>query len=82
MNKLKSCPFCGGEAYFKQTACGTVDNSSVKLQFSICCKKCDAHAPNAYGYIAINLSPDGELNIWHNDKNSAIDAWNRRAGKE
>lgn len=80
MDKLKPCPFCGGEAEFDQTAYGrTTDHSSVSLQFEIRCKKCGATAPNAYGYISINLSSNGELNIWHDDKNPAIDAWNRRA---
>ena len=82
MDKLKLCPFCGGEAYFEQTACGIIDNSSVRLQFAIRCRKCGASIPNTYGYIAINLSPDGELNVWHNDRISAIAVWNRRSGEE
>lgn len=82
MIELKPCPFCGGEADFIQTAYGTADNSSVRLQFAIRCKKCDASAPNACGYIAINLSSDGELNTWHDDRNPAIAAWNRRANAD
>lgn len=77
--KLKPCPFCGGEANVEQTTYGTTDLSSVRLQFAIRCKKCGATAPNANGYIAINLSSNGELNAWHDDRNPAIAAWNRRS---
>lgn len=81
MTELKPCPFCGGEARIEQTAYGTTDHSSVRLQFAIRCKECGASAPNADGYIAINLSSNGEVNIWHDDRSKAIAAWNRRADK-
>ena len=76
---LRPCPFCGGKARFEQTACGTTDASSCKLSFSIRCAKCSATAPNSYGYVAVNLSYSGDLNLWHDDRGSAIKAWNRRA---
>lgn len=82
MIELKPCPFCGGKAEFDQIARGTADNFSAKLDFEIRCKKCGATAPDAYGYIAINLSSNGELNVWHDDKSKAIAAWNRRAREE
>ena len=82
MEKLKPCPFCGGEASLEQTAYGTRDLSSVKLSFAIRCKKCGASAPKANGYISINLSSSGELNAWHDDRVPAIAAWNRRANDE
>lgn len=81
-NELKPCPFCGGEAIIEQTAYGTADLSSVRLSFAIRCKRCGASAPNACGYIAINLSNNGELNAWHDDRNPATAAWNRRANDE
>ena len=80
--QLKRCPFCGSKAKIEQTAYGTMDNASCKLSFSVRCTECDATAPNANGYIAINLSSDGSLNIWHDDRLKAIDAWNRRAGEQ
>ena len=82
MQNLKPCPFCGGKANIEQTAYGTADLSSVRLQFAIRCKKCGASAPNAYGYITINLSSNGEFNVWHDDRNPATAAWNRRASDE
>lgn len=80
--KLKPCPFCGGEASLEQTGFGTTEYCSVRLSFSIRCKKCGASAPNACGYIAINLLSNGELNAWHDDRNPAIAAWNRRASDD
>ena len=82
MENLKPCPFCGGEAAIDQTGFGTTEHSSVRLDFSIRCKKCGASAPNASGYMAINLSSNGELNAWRDDRNRAIAAWNRRANND
>ena len=79
MIELKKCPFCGGEAYVDQSECGKHDGASVGIRFSIRCKKCHSTATGAAGYIAINLSKTGELNIWHNDLVNAAEAWNKRA---
>lgn len=78
MDKLKTCPFCGGGAKVEQISCGIEAPDSVKLFFRIGCEKCGATAPGASGYISINLSRSGELNPWHDDRKSAIEAWNRR----
>jgi Lar family restriction alleviation protein len=79
--ELKPCPFCGGKAKIEQTRCEIMETNrdSVRFNFSIRCRKCGATAPFAYGYIAVNLSATGELNPWHDDRPSAIKAWNRRA---
>ena len=79
MSDLKPCPFCGEKAQFEQRGYGTTDLASVRLGFSVRCKKCGAYAPHADGHISINLSVTGELNIWEDDRNKAIEAWNRRA---
>lgn len=78
--ELKHCPFCGGKAKVEQTSCGIMETNrgSAMFNFSIRCRKCKATAPYAYGCIAANLSETGELNVWHDDRPSAIEAWNRR----
>jgi Lar family restriction alleviation protein len=79
--ELKDCPFCGGKAIFKQGRAQIMETNrdSVRFDFSIVCVNCNATAPGAYGYIAANLSRDGNVNVWHDDRPSAILSWNRRA---
>ena len=79
--ELKDCPFCGGKAIFKQLRVQIMETNrdSVRFDFSIVCVNCNATAPGAYGYIAANLSRDGEVNVWHDDRPSAAESWNRRA---
>jgi len=79
--ELKPCPFCGGKAAIKQSGIEVMatNRDSVRFDFSIRCVNCNATAPGAYGYISANLSRTGDLNIWHDERPSAIEAWNRRA---
>ena len=79
MYTLKPCPFCGGDAEFRQTAYGTAEGNSVKLTFRVECKKCSATAPKSYGSVSINFGIEGLLNIWHDDREQAVKEWNRRA---
>ena len=79
--ELDKCPFCGGKAGFKQSGIKIMETNrdSVRFDFSIRCINCNATAPDAYGYIAANLSRNGEVNVWHDDRPSAMESWNRRA---
>lgn len=79
--ELKPCPFCGGKAAIKQRGIEVMatNRDSVRFDFSIRCVNCNATAPEAYGYISANLSGTGNLNVWHDERPSAIEAWNRRA---
>lgn len=81
MEELKPCPFCGGKAAIKQSGIEIMETNrdSVRVDFSIRCVNCNATAPGAYGYISVNLSRTGDLNVWHDDRASAAETWNRRA---
>lgn len=81
MEELKPCPFCGGKAAIQQAGVDIMETNrdSVRFDFSIRCVNCNAAAPGAYGYISANLSRTGDLNVWHDDRTSAAEAWNRRA---
>lgn len=79
--ELKPCPFCGGKAVIQQSEIGIMETNrdSVRFDFSIRCINCKSTAPGANGYIAVKLARDGELNVWHDGRVSAIESWNRRA---
>lgn len=78
--ELKPCPFCGGKAAIKQTSVQVMETNrdSTSFDFRIECLNCNATAPGAYGYISANLSRDGELNVWHDDRATAAASWNMR----
>lgn len=80
MDNLKPCPFCGGKAVIQQTGVKIMETNrdSVRFDFRIVCINCKATAPGAYGYISANLSRDGDVNVWHDDRPSAVGSWNRR----
>lgn len=78
MPDLKSCPFCGGTAEFRQTGYGT-ENGSVFLNFRISCKRCGATAPGASDHVKMNLRSDGHLNVCYDGRGTSEQAWNRRS---
>lgn len=79
MIELKPCPFCGGKAVIQQTDCGVFSSTAVRIGFRICCKRCDATASKSIGFLAANLMEDGSINIFIDDRETAIASWNRRA---
>lgn len=81
MNKLKPCPFCGGEAKF------LINEFSVRLtpkgwEFGIYCPKCGVMFPRTDYKIEITFSDDGEITPTVDEREIAIEAWNRRANDE
>lgn len=80
MYELKPCPFCGGKAKFEQLSCGCSSSDSMLLRFKITCRKCNATAPNSVGTVNVNLSMDGSLNVWQDDRNYLAAEWNKRSG--
>jgi Lar family restriction alleviation protein len=67
MDKLKPCPFCGGEAWIIRT---NDNNSSPYVQ----CK---------FGVFRVPKCPLGHLVTWdYATEEEAIAAWNRRANDE
>ncbi len=76
--ELDRCPFCGKAGKFAQTRVAT-EPSGVQIYFQVRCSRCDATVPNAGGYIAMLLSYDGAVRLYHDDREKAAAEWNRRA---
>lgn len=75
---LAPCPFCGGVAQFVQTSYGT-DSGACSMDFQIRCERCDASAPNGSGKIRVGLNYDGTIRVITDEREKAVEAWNRRA---
>ena len=77
MIKLKPCPFCGGNAEFKTDSMNAYDGK-LSVKFHIECRDCHSSFPACYEYININLDTNGELDLLADNRQKAIDAWNKR----
>lgn len=60
--KLKPCPFCGGEACFKIISHGSCSRK-VSLTFEIACKECKISFPKRY-HTEFTLGETGELEAY------------------
>ena len=72
MDELKQCPFCGGEAYLYDDYSSELDETRYNVWHE--CEGFKGRS-NGYGYA---LHPWFET-PWYTDRQTAIDAWNRRA---
>ncbi len=67
MPELKPCPFCGGEAYFRNPQ---KEKGGAMCSVSVECKECGAMP---YAILVYEFLSDTEK------KEAAAKAWNRRA---
>lgn len=81
MNELKPCPFCGGEAKFFVNTCRE-HGISRGYNFGIYCTGCNATTPKTNYGIEFRLSDFGELEFTNDERQQAIEAWNRRCKVE
>lgn len=75
--KLKPCPFCGGEAHFR-TITHDSGHQKVGFTFEIACKECKISFPKRY-HTEFTLSETGKLEAYIDHREQAIEDWNRRA---
>ena len=78
MDKLKPCPFCGGEAEILHVRSGYSANpTTIRDEFKAGCKSCEMYTK----LYTTNIWID-EKGVLHNEYNgaeNATKAWNRRA---
>lgn len=74
--ELKPCPFCGGKAEFKTILTGCVNNAR-EFGFKIRCVNCGTTIPKTYQLI-INLDSKGLMEVLTDERQAAVDDWNRR----
>ena len=79
-NKLKSCPFCGGEAHFV-TKSNICNNAGVGFSYIIECSACQCTPIQTARTISIWLARNGEIKITETSKSimkQMVDEWNTR----
>jgi len=76
MEKLKPCPFCGGEAQIECTSTANAD--CLSKIFVIRCTKCELRAPKPFRIYA-RIENDGTFEFDGTQKIAAVEFWNRRA---
>lgn len=81
MDNLKPCPFCGGEAEFRLIRTDN-GNSTLEFQFRISCKVCRMGNYSVVNRVRINFNSDGKLYFDTDERERAIEAWNRRVNDE
>lgn len=74
---LERCPFCNGEAVFNTTDVEMCEWSAL-ISFTLACSACGAKAGHSNGHISITLNQDGSLDIWKDQQNISVVAWNQR----
>lgn len=77
MTELKRCPFCGGKAVFSINTASS-RNLLRGYGFGIQCAKCGTSTPNMDYQIEFKMNDSGEIEIVHDGRKDAIEAWNKR----
>lgn len=78
MYELKSCQFCGLPAEFYPSSHVTdSDKKTVIFRFYVGCGHCNRFPPDSDGKIVFTMSKDGNLKILIDEREKAVEAWNR-----
>lgn len=77
MTELKPCPFCGGESKFF-VKCFSERGIIRGWQFGIYCSKCNLTTPKTNYTVEVQLNEFGDIVTTTDERDKAIEAWNRR----
>lgn len=77
--RLMPCPFCGGKANMITIANGSTHHD-VSFTFGIECSECGTCLPWVHELRA--TLEDGELKITKDERDKAVEEWNRRMQKK
>lgn len=81
MDKLKPCPFCGGEAVLTQlTAVYNSGRGSLTTDFYVNCTECEVRTTQYESEVYISAS--GDVVVDADGAQTAVEAWNRRTSDE
>lgn len=78
MEKLKRCPFCGGDAEFI-TATNSQQGAKRGFGFGIRCTKCEVQLPRKNYVLEFRIAGDGSLMTLVDQRKKAAEDWNSRA---
>ena len=74
---LEKCPFCGKKPRYEFQQPALCD-AGVAFRFNLKCEKCGSSTYDTFGYITLNFTCVGEVNIIHDDRQKVELAWNKR----
>lgn len=74
--RLKPCPFCGGNAMFFNIT-NKSSHSAVVVMFKIRCMKCGTELPKSYE-CEMYMDQEGGIRTGRDERAKATADWNRR----
>lgn len=78
--ELKPCPFCGGKAVFLVKS-HTEHGFNRGWLFGISCINCGVALPKSNYKIETSFEANGAIKVTTDEREIAIQAWNRRANE-
>ena len=75
--ELKPCPFCGGKAVFYVKS-HTASEMKSYWHIGVYCTKCNLTSPKLYS-LTLALGTNAEIQTIEDERQHAVDDWNRRA---
>lgn len=75
--ELKPCPFCGGKAVFFVKGHSASEMKSY-WHIGVYCTKCNLTSPKLYS-LTLALGTNAEIQAIEDERQHAVDDWNRRA---